>query len=296
MFNISSLTTLEELINNLISYLYMIRILLFVLILFLFCNSSSAATLTNDSIIRISGQIVTKSDLSPIPFSHLIIKGKRSGQICDSLGIFHLQVKQSDTLLVSALGYKTKEWAVPFIFGSSLSQFFQIPLDETAYLLNEVSVYALGTWDEFKADFRKLEIKNEYALNSQITKELAPFQTKKPNIVPPQYRPIIEDLSVWDAIGTPASFLFSKFSKKEKRKRKVAKMIRNKWQIKILNQYYTREIVAANTGLSGDELDNFMAYCGPKLNITQTTSQYDILEQIVNHYKTYTKQKRGYQL
>ncbi|RXQ95676.1 carboxypeptidase-like regulatory domain-containing protein [Ancylomarina salipaludis] len=270
----------------------MIRILLLVLILFLFCNPSSAATIANDSIIRISGQVVNKSSLNPIPQAHLIVKGKRSGQICDSLGIFHLQINQSDTLIISALGFKTQEWPIPFIFDTTLPSFFQIPLEKMVYLLKEVNVFALGTWDEFKNDFRKLEIKDEYVLNSQITKELAPFQTKKPNIVPPQYRPIIEDFSVWNAIGTPASFLFSKFSKSEKRKRKVAKMIRNKWQVKILNQYYTSKIVAANTGLSGKELDDFMAYCGPKLKITQTTSQYDILEQIVNYYKDYITLKK----
>jgi len=265
----------------------MIRILLLLLILFLFFKTSSATEIENDSIISISGQIVTTTGISPIPLAHLLIKGQRSGQICDSLGIFHLQLKQSDTLIISALGFKSQEWAVPFIFDTTLPSFFQIPLEKMAYLLQEVDIFAFGTWDEFKSDFLKLEIKDEYVINTQITKELAPFQTKKPNIVPPQYRPIIEDFSVWDAIGTPASFLFSKFSRKEKRKRKVAKLIRDKWKTKKLSQYYTSEIVTANTGLEGDALEKFMAYCGPKIEITEITSQYDILEQIVNNYKEY---------
>jgi len=271
----------------------MIRILLILIILFFFYNSSSATRIENDSIISISGQIVTRTGLSPIPLAHLLIKGKRSGQICDSLGIFHLQVKQSDTLIISALGFKTQEWPIPFIFDTTLPSFFQIPLEKMAYLLQEVDVFALGTWDEFKADFRKLEIKDDYVLNSQITKELAPFQTKKPNIVPPQYRQKIEKFTFIHALFAPTDFLFAKLSRSEKRKKKITKMIREEWRIRKLSQYYTSEIVTANTGLEDEALEEFMAFCGPKLEITEITSQYDILEQIVNNYKDYIELKKN---
>jgi hypothetical protein len=269
----------------------MIRILLILLILLLFYNSSKATGIENDSLIRISAQVVVEKSFIPIPLSHIIIKGKRSGQICDSLGRFHLQVKQSDTLIISALGFKTKQWAIPFIFDNTLPSFFQIPMGKMAYLLNEVDIFAFGTWDEFKADFLKLEIKDDYVINTQITKELAPFRTKKPNIVPPQYRALIEKPRIIKHFKLLPAYLYTKLSKKEKRKRKIAGLIRNNWKLKKLSQYYTHEIVSANTGLSGDALDDFMAYCGPKIKITQTTSQYNILEQIVNNYKTYTKQK-----
>jgi len=270
----------------------MIRLLLILLILFFLYNSSSATKVENDSIISISGQIVTTTGISPIPLAHLLIKGKRSGQICDSLGIFHLQLKQSDTLIVSALGFKTKEWPIPFIFDTTLPSFFQISLEKMAYLLKEVDIYALGTWEEFKADFVKLKIKDDYVINTQITKELAPFQTRKPNIVPPQYRQKNEKFTFIHALFAPTDFLFAKLSRSEKRKKKITKMIREEWRIKKLNQYYTSEIVAANTGLKGEALEEFMAYCGPKLEITEITSQYDILEQVVNNYKEYLKKEK----
>ena len=265
----------------------MIRILLILLILLLVYNSSKATSIENDSLIRISAQVVVAKSFTPIPLSHIIVKGKRSGQICDSLGTFHLQVKQSDTLIISALGYETKQWAIPLIFDTTLPSFFQIPLKKMAYLLNEVDVFAFGTWDEFKADFLKLEIKYENVINKQITKELAPFQTKAPSIIPPQYRPIIEDISIWDVIGTPASFFYSKFSRKEKSKRKVAKMIRIQWKSKKIKEFYTSDIVSAHTGLNGQALEDFMAYCGPKLKITKISSRYDIAEQIGKNYKWY---------
>ena len=265
----------------------MLRILLLLLILFFFFKSSSATNVENDSIISISGQIVTPTGISSIPLAHLIIKGKRSGQVCDSLGIFHLQVKQSDTLIISALGFKTQEWAIPFIFDTTLPKFFQIPLEKMAYLLKEVDIFAFGTWNEFKDDFIKLELKDDYVINTQITKELAPFQTKKPNIVPPQYRALIEKPHIIKHLKLLPAYLFTKLSRSEKRKRKIAGLIRNNLKLKKLSQNYNSEIVSANTGLKGDALEEFMAYCGPKLEITEITSQYNILEQIVNNYKEY---------
>ena len=264
----------------------MIRILLILLILLLYYNSSKATRIENDSIIRVSGQIVTKSS-TPIPLAHILVKGKRSGQICDSLGIFHLQVEKLDTLIISALGFKTQEWAVPFISNTTLPLFYPIPLEKTAYLINEVNVFAFGTWDEFKADFLKLEIKDDYVLNSQITKELAPFQTKKPNIVPPQYRQKIEKFTFIHALIAPTDFLFAKLSRSEKRKKRITKMIKEEWRIKKLNQYYTSDIVSTHTRLKGQALEDFMAYCGPKLEITKISSRYDIAEQIVKNYKWY---------
>lgn len=263
------------------------RLIILFLLLLIMSPYTFSNPIENDSIISLSGQIVNAKNFNPIPLSHTIIKGKRSGKICDSLGIFHLQLNQSDTLQISALGYKTKEWTVPFIFDTSLTPFFQIPLEKIAYMLKEVDVFALGTWNEFKADFVKLKIKEDHVINAQIIKELAPFQTRKPNIVPPQYRPTIEDLHFTDIIRNPAIYLFTKFNRKEKSKRRVAKKIRKEWKIKKLDQFYNAEIVSANTGLKGDALEIFMAYCGPKIEITEITSQYDVLEQIVNNYKAY---------
>ena len=270
----------------------MLRILPILLIFFLFCTTSSFSnTVKNDSLISISGQIIKTTNLSPIPLAHLIVKGQRSGKICDSLGRFHLQLKQSDTIIISALGFQSEEWAVPFIFDNTLPSFFQIPLEKMAYLLQEVDVFALGTWDEFKADFVKLEIKDDYVINKQIIKELAPYQTKKPNIIPPQYRPTIEDPNLFRNRNNLLSYLYTKLNKKEKSKRKVAKRIRSKWKMKKYAQYYTSIIVSANTGLKDQELEEFMAYCGPKIEINENTSQYDVMEQIVNNYKEYLKLK-----
>jgi hypothetical protein len=244
-----------------------------------------------DSIISISGQILHSESLAPIPLATITIKRTRKGTICDSLGIFHLQIQQFDTLRISALGYKRIEWEIPFVFNPDSPPFFQIKLDEISYLLDEVDIYALGTWDEFKEDFIKSKLEEKDPINISITKQLAPYNTKKPNVVPPQYRANREGkMGVVSAIFAPTDFLFDKLSKSEKSKKKISKIIRNEGNTKKINAKYNAEIVAEATGLEGDELVKFMGYAGSNIKVTPNSSEYFVMKQILFWFNKYKEE------
>lgn len=220
--------------------------------------------------------------------AYLIITREKKGTICDSLGIFHLQIKQSDTLQITALGYQTKKWGVPFIFNATHPPFFQINMDEISYLLEEVDVYALGSWDDFKKDFVKMKIKEENPINSDIKKQIAPYNTKKPNPVPAIYRPKLDkNPGVLDAIFRPTDFLHAKLSKSEKAKRKIANIIKNENTTKKIEKRYNAQIVADVTGLSGEQLLDFMSFCGSRIKLTEHSTEYDAVKQILDNYQEY---------
>jgi len=92
------------------------KLSVFTTCLFLFLFICFSAKSQEDKNISISGQILQAKNMEVISRATISIKRTRMGTICDSLGVFHLQVQQADTLVISALGYQTKEWAVPFIF------------------------------------------------------------------------------------------------------------------------------------------------------------------------------------
>lgn len=242
----------------------------------------------NDSTISISGQIVNSKSLRPIPMAHILIKGKRTGSICDSLGVFHLQVKQFDILKISAIGYQTKECTVPLIYYKDNPKFFQILMEEYVYLLEEVGVHALGTWNDFKYNFVKLKLEKEFFANSLISGELAQFNTRPHNIVPPQYRPKFERFSVLRVIKNPADFLFCKLNKKEKSKSKVTKMIREGGQ---MNKLYSTKIVEEITGLKDEQLLNFMIFFNTKLVFNEASTEYDVRKLVLEKYQVYIESK-----
>lgn len=244
-----------------------------------------------DSIISISGQILHSESLAPIPLATVTIKRTRKGIICDSLGIFHLQIQQYDTLRISALGYKPINWEVPFVFNPDSPPFFQIKLEDISYLLDEVDIYALGTWDEFKEDFIKSKLVEKDPINKSILKQLAPYNTKEPNVVPAQYRPKNEGkMGVLGAIFAPTDFLHNKLSKSEKAKKKLSKIIRNEGKTKKISSKYNAEIVADATGLEGDELVKFMEYAGSNIKVTPNSSEYYVMKQILFWFNKYQEE------
>ncbi len=244
-----------------------------------------------DSIISISGQILHSESLTPISMATITIKRTRKGTICDSLGIFHLQIQQFDTLRISALGYKRVEWEVPFVFNPNSPPFFQIKLEDISYLLDEVDIYALGTWNEFKEDFIKSKLEEKDPINKSIYKQLAPYNTKEPNIVPAQYRPNREGkMGVVSAIFAPTDFLFDKLSKSEKSKKKISKIIRNEGNTKKISAKYNADIISEATGLKGDELVKFMEYAGSNIKVTPNSSEYYVMKQILFWFNKYQEE------
>ncbi|MBN2597348.1 carboxypeptidase-like regulatory domain-containing protein [Labilibaculum sp.] len=266
--------------------LYISLILIFSSPYYSFSESSKI-----DTIISISGQILHSESLTPIPLATISIKRTRKGIICDSLGIFHLQIQQYDTLRISALGYKAIDWEVPFVFNPDSPPFFQIKLEDISYLLDEVDIYALGTWDEFKEDFVKTKLEEKDPINKSIMKQLAPYNTKEPNIVPAQYRPKNEGkMGVLGAIFAPTDFLYSKLSKSEKSKKELSKIIRNEGKAKKISSKYNADIVADATGLEGDELLKFMEYAGSEIKVSPNSSEYYVMQQILFLFKKYQEE------
>lgn len=264
--------------------------LVFVLLILLLTSKLDAFSKPTelDSIISISGQIIHADSLTPIPLATISIKRTKKGIICDSVGVFHLQVQQYDTLRISALGYKKIEWAIPLIINPEFPPFFQIKLEDISYLLDEVQIHALGTWDEFKDEFLKTKIVDKNPISKNITDQLAPYNTKKPNIVPAQYRPKREGkMGVVSAIFAPTDFLHNKFSKSEKAKKKLSKIIRNEGNLKKISLKYNAEIISDATGLTGKELIDFMEFSGAKINVTANSSDYQVMKQILFWFEQY---------
>ncbi|RKE03430.1 carboxypeptidase-like regulatory domain-containing protein [Marinifilum flexuosum] len=263
----------------------------FILILFLSANAfySNAQSFLQDSTLSISGLIYSSKTNEAIPNATVTIKRSRKGVICDSTGVFHLQIQERDTLVISALGYELKEWPVPIILNPDFPPFFRIKLQDISYLLKEVDIYALGTWDEFKDEFVKAKVKEKNPINKDIGKQLAPYNTKKPDPVPAQYRPKIDKkMGIVDAIFRPTDFLHNKLSKKEKIKKKLSKRIKEEGKNKKIGNKYNAQIVSDATGLKGDELVSFMEFCGKKIHVTENSRDYDVMKQILDLYEEYT--------
>ena len=104
------------------------RLTLFLIILF----GSSANSLHSQ--IEFKGKILNEEN-KPIAFASIGIKGKRAGVVADASGNFKLLlpefIKQSDTVIISSIGFQNTRMAVRQALQNSEFQLLQIPKELT---------------------------------------------------------------------------------------------------------------------------------------------------------------------
>ncbi|MGZ2368971.1 carboxypeptidase-like regulatory domain-containing protein [Ancylomarina sp. YFZ004] len=138
------------------TYSILIFLSLFVLRPFI----SYAQDSTEDESFILSGKVVDASTLEGIPFSHIKLDETYWGVICDSLGFFNVTVKPNQNLKVSSLGFAEKIIPVTSEVTDG-SAFQEVSLDRVSFMLEEVDIYSLGTWKQFKENFVKMELADD---------------------------------------------------------------------------------------------------------------------------------------
>lgn len=120
-------------------------------------------------VMSIKGQVLDTQGI-PVIGANVIVKGSTQGVVTDIDGNFMLDVADNSTLLISYIGFETKEVSVK---GQTL---LQVVLKEDSYSLNEVVVTALGISREKKAlgySVQDLKGDNLSTLNSNFSSSLA---------------------------------------------------------------------------------------------------------------------------
>ena len=89
--------------------------------------------------IQVKGKVVDDAG-KPIPGASVLVKGTATGATCTEAGVFNLAVTADKKLVVSAIGYETKEIAIP-----SEVKNFTIKLAQVSAELEKVVVIGYGT-------------------------------------------------------------------------------------------------------------------------------------------------------
>lgn len=82
---------------------------------------------------QVDGIIIDSQSLDPISFAHIQISGSKKGFTANLEGYYSIKIRDTDTLVVSAIGYKTK-------LISKLDVKDTIVLNPTSYKLTEVII------------------------------------------------------------------------------------------------------------------------------------------------------------
>ena len=183
---------------------------IFITIIFcLICQIAiSQNTNSKINIFPFQGLVLNSDSLQPVPFVNIINIRTQRGTITDLEGNFTLKVLAGDTLQISGIGYQAYDFTV-------LPKPAKQPEVDTIFLhkdtlrIRQVDVMKLR-WQQFREEM--LNMKEADIKGKPIEMKGFPKREYKPPKMPVP------------SIANPVSFLYEKFKKEARVKRKIKKM------------------------------------------------------------------------
>ncbi|WP_333821178.1 carboxypeptidase-like regulatory domain-containing protein, partial [Ohtaekwangia sp.] len=123
----------------------------------------------------ISGK-VTDAAGAPLPGVSILIKGTTIGTSSDAEGNYSVEASPSDVLVVSFIGYKTKEVPV----GSQTK--LDVPMEEDIATLQEVVVVGYGEQKKALNTGANLQVRGEDLMKQSSTNALQALQGQAPGV------------------------------------------------------------------------------------------------------------------
>lgn len=206
----------------------------------------------------VAGQVKSNSETT---FSNLLIVNKRThnGQFGKPDGTFFVQAKPKDTLLIASIGYNTYILALPdTIIQDTL--YVKITISKLSINLKEISVIP------------KREL-------SEITKEIKKLGYNKKDYLP----------NTIDAISSPITYLYMRYSKRGKDKRKTTKAKNADKRRALLKELLNKYVDADIIDLNNRQFDDFIDFAGITDAQMKNLSQYQFIMLVKKKFWAYKK-------
>lgn len=244
----------------------------------LFLNSVFSQENKTDLSFVVSGKVINPENLEGIAYAHIKLDETYWGVICDSLGFFHLRVHPDQKLKISALGFR--EQIVEIVPPTVENEIFQeVYMERESYLLEQVNVYSLGTWIDFKENF----VKEKLPVEENIADRFDFGNLKLVQAEANSLRKQGFGLNLADGIG-----LIKSIGKKRRDNKKSDEL--TDWQLRILQSKYNKDVIAELTHETGYRLDVLMQYINSKSDFTHQTSELYIGVRIKQLYRDFLQE------
>jgi hypothetical protein len=224
----------------------------------LFAFAFSLQLHAQDAMVKITGSVFSKSDL---PLINTMVVNQRTyvGIGADVSGKFAITALRTDTLLISSYGHQVYR----LCFKDSVKRpayNVRIGLSQLAVSLPSVSIEGEKSMQQIEKDRKTLGVKD-----TRMTHTTA------------------------DALSSPITFLYERFSKFEQSKRKVAEMENEDHKREVLKDLFRIYIRYDVINLTEEQFDQFITYCSLPEEFIKTASQYELVNAIKERYERFAK-------
>lgn len=224
----------------------------------------------------------TAYDASAVfPIENVVVYNLSTGQyeFGEKDGSYRIMAGLHDTLLFSSARYRQSVYVVDsrdFSRGRK-----DVILYHKAFVLPNVTIYGLNpTYEGFKKDVASVKLPDSY-------KNLDDVHLSKEERANAAYKEEAANVLKGTKVGSPITWLYSAFNKKEKMRQLAAEMESYGDEIQQVSLKYNQKLVSEITGLEGDELLNFMMYCHFSYYDIVRWSRERIIENVRSKYYEY---------
>jgi hypothetical protein len=230
---------------------------------------------------KFSGMVIDADTAVSITNCHIINKTLNMVTLTDMSGAFIITANKGDSIMFSHIGY---EKLVIAVGDSMYSNNRVVRLKPATYLLTEVEIGLLSTYDRFKRDVLSREAAEAYRLQHEIGK----YDVYTPAL--PNQGGI--NIPIAGMFANPVTFLYDMLSVEGKQYRHYLSVIDGTAEFMIIGEKFNGFLVKEITGYENDELIKFMSYCKFTKEYLLVASGMEIQREILRKYREYAKELR----
>lgn len=123
-------------------------------------SSNTYAQSDDEKIVQVNGVTMTADSLRGVPGAIVMLKHHNRGTISNEQGVFSLVAHKGDTLVFSALGFRTKEAPIPEDLKGHYFSVVQLMTQDTFYL-QETIIRPFPTREQFNYAFKYWDIPDD---------------------------------------------------------------------------------------------------------------------------------------
>jgi hypothetical protein len=221
-------------------------------------------------LIRLKARVVSSGDSSPVPYANIINYRNRSGGSTNASGNFSIEMLNIDTLVVSAMGFKTRTVRIPRFF--SPENTLLVFLEPVIYPLSEIQV----SGDKARVNMDGIPVGKQIDLAPELRGDA---YNERPPIIAALFNP----LSYWQYF----------LSRKEIQKRKAREAISLEKNWEMHSRNYNKEVVMLLTGLDEMQADDFMIWFNSQNVLPYTATEYEVRAAIRDYFIVYAHEKNN---
>ena len=245
-------------------------IAVFLLTFLAYCETQAQQ---KDFKFRFDAKVIDADTTVAISRCHIINKTQNIGTISDEFGFFTVTANTGDSIMFSSIGYERLTIAAS---DSMYSNNRIVKLKPAIYLLSEIEIGLLSTYDRFKRDILSREAQEAYRLQHDVDK----YAVYKPPL------PNQGGINI-PMIGSPVTYFYYLLSTEGKQYRHYMSIINGTAEFMVIGEKFNGFMVKDLTGFENDELIKFMSYCRFTKDYLLAASETDIRREIARKYREY---------